>query len=569
MKRSAMVISGFLMAATSFLTAQGLLQLSYEESFDDFPNPERGWFRARELPNAGNFNIRGENKTLIYGRISADDFRDGPFPQDFLDRIQAGFDLARENGIKVNPRVAYNNGPEDGCEARYGCDAPLDIVMNHIEQLRPLWEQNMDVISVLDPGFIGGWGEWHTSSNGLNTPENEKAILFAILDALPQDRMVYVRYPALKRRVFGGSHDATEPILDSSVAFDGSNLSRVGHLNDCFLSSDIDVGTYQYGWSREQNLDYIGTESAFSPFGGETCAVHAMGECPNTLYEMEKLHINHLNHDYHGGVIGRWQDDGCYDEITLKMGYRYVLQDASLNSPVPPGGILDLNVNIANVGWGELFNPRDVEAVLRSPDGSLSAAVLGVDPRWWRGGTTAPINVRLKIPAQLAEGTYSLGLRLRDKSPSIADDIRYAIRFANADVWDEESGVNWLTNSLELSASAPGEANADFTAFELVDGSVPVQAGVFAGRGQIWSVKHAGTYLDISAAFPMSGDYACHIYTTGGRKVYQSKLPATREKIRGRHHARLAVPAFSPGLYLFRFQAKGKSFTTKFLVDVD
>ena len=54
-------------------------QIVFQESMQDFPNPERGFYRARELTFPENFDLRGENITLIYGRISADDFRDKPF----------------------------------------------------------------------------------------------------------------------------------------------------------------------------------------------------------------------------------------------------------------------------------------------------------------------------------------------------------------------------------------------------------------------------------------------------------------------------------------------------------
>ena len=175
---------------TSPLFSQTMLDLTFDESFEDFPNPERGFYHARSLTDPQNYDIRGENLTLIYGRVSADSFRNKPLSEEFLQAIQNGFDEARKNGIKVNPRVAYNHGPHPGAKAQYGDDAPLNIVMTHISQLKPLWIKNKDVIDVLDAGFIGGWGEWHTSSNGLDSLPNRRAILFAILDALPKDRMV-------------------------------------------------------------------------------------------------------------------------------------------------------------------------------------------------------------------------------------------------------------------------------------------------------------------------------------------------------------------------------------------
>ncbi|GAF90852.1 unnamed protein product, partial [marine sediment metagenome] len=208
--------------------AQEIIEFGYQESLENFPNPERGFHRARELPNPENFDLRAEGITLIYGRISADEFRDKPFSKEFLLAIQSGFDEARRQGIKVNPRVAYNSGPHTGCIARYGDDAPKYIVMTHIAQLKPLWQKNKDVINLIDAGFIGGWGEWHNSAHGLDSLHNRREILFAILDALPKDRMVVQRTPHYKRAIFTGSEVNGDSILTIERAFDGSYLSRVG-----------------------------------------------------------------------------------------------------------------------------------------------------------------------------------------------------------------------------------------------------------------------------------------------------------------------------------------------------
>ena len=234
----------FSVVTLTAVRAQNAKEVVYEESFENFANPERGFYHARELPKPENFDLRDEGVTLIYGRVSADAFRDRPFTEEFLEAIQKGFDEARRQGIKVNARVAYNHGPYPGCIARYGDDAPKEIVLKHISQLKPLWQKNMDVIDVIDAGFIGGWGEWHNSAHGLDSLHNRREILFAILDALPKDRMVVQRAPHYKRAIFTGSEINGDSVITRDRAFDGTYLSRVGHLNDCFLSSENDVGTY-------------------------------------------------------------------------------------------------------------------------------------------------------------------------------------------------------------------------------------------------------------------------------------------------------------------------------------
>ncbi|NQV14411.1 DUF4832 domain-containing protein [bacterium] len=429
-------------------TTVEIKEISFEESMDVFPNPERGFHHARELPRPENFDIRNENITLIYGRISADKFRDKPFTDEFLQAIQSGFDEARKNGIKVNPRVAYNHGPHDGAKAQYGDDAPKDIVMTHIKQLGPLWRKNKDVICLVDAGFIGGWGEWHNSANGLDSIHNKRDILFAILDEVPKDRMVVQRTPHYKRHIFTGDPLNGDSVLTAERAFDGSNLARVGHLNDCFLASEDDVGTYPYGeegWTLAAELDFIEAESRFVPFGGETCGVHERAECLNAVQEMEKVHINWINIDYNRQVLKGWKKDDCYAEIERRLGYRFVLRSASIPSAIKAGEILNFNFVVENVGFGELFNPRKVEIILTHMEsGAEISSDLADDPRFWGAGAEIKVNASVSILKDQPTGTYSLGIRMPDSEASLHDDMRYSIRFANTDTWLAETGVNLL-----------------------------------------------------------------------------------------------------------------------------
>jgi hypothetical protein len=315
----------------AFAAEPPLQTITFQPSTADILNPERGFFKFSDLTDPWFYqSVRSGGQTLVYGRILADQFRNAPLSQSFLDDIQGGFDAARLAGIKVKPRVAYN---DDG-----GADAPKSVILNHIQQLKPLWEANKDVIYHMDAGFIGGWGEWHSSTNGLDNNADRTEILTAILDALPEDRMIGIRTPHFKREIFNGSQFSLTNTITAANAFDGSDLTRVGHLNDCFLASLSDFGTYvTFGFSRQDELDYIGAESMYAPHGGETCAQSTFSTGVNAVNEMEQLHTDYLNIDYNGSVLNSWKNDGnaegawddSYDQITQRLGYRYELQTAN------------------------------------------------------------------------------------------------------------------------------------------------------------------------------------------------------------------------------------------------
>jgi ABC-type phosphate/phosphonate transport system ATPase subunit len=71
-----------------------------------------------------------------------------------------GLARARDVGVKVILRFVYN-------EDSSGNDTTLNRMIKHIEQIQSngILVNNADVIAVVQAGFIGAWGEWHSSSN--------------------------------------------------------------------------------------------------------------------------------------------------------------------------------------------------------------------------------------------------------------------------------------------------------------------------------------------------------------------------------------------------------------------
>jgi hypothetical protein len=353
------------------------------------------------------------------------EYRDVPLDTEVLDEIAAGFDLVREHGMKVVPRFHYS---DDGDEP----DADLDRILGHIEQLAPLLQTHADVILILQAGFIGAWGEWHSSQHGLDAPGPRKQILDALLAALPDTRTIGVRRPSFKEESYGGP-------LTAELAHDGSALARIGHVNDCFLASDSDYGTYQLPGEK----DYVIADSSFVPVGGETCAVNPpRSECPSALDELALLHFVHLNASYHPDVLASWEQDGCYAEIACRLGYRLALLDLRWAPTGEAGGTLPVAFELFNDGFAAPANPREVVLVF---DGPMRIEIeTGLDLRGALAGDSISTCVDAALPDDLTPGSYRIGLRLADPAPTLADDPRQAIRLVESE-WDE--GVNWFDAS--------------------------------------------------------------------------------------------------------------------------
>ncbi len=394
----------------------------------DVKNPERGLYTFVDLRELSQWSIdltKSEGNTIVYGKVQIDDYRDAPLDDALLDQLDANFAWLRDEGIKVIPRVYYA-GEE------MAADAPLDRILEHVGQLAPVLESNADVIVALQAGFVGAWGEWHASTNGLDADAPRKEILDALLAALPASRMVQVRRPSFKEAAFGG------PLLPNQ-AYGESDLARIGHHNDCFLASDDDQGTY----ALPGEWDYAATDSAFVAVGGETCKLNPpRSQCASALAELEALHWSYLNGGFFPGVLDGWKQEGCFDQIRCRLGYRYALTQMRWRSVADPGESASIELSIVNDGYAAPFNERPAHLVLDGPE--RHDVELALDLREVGAGDVVDLCVQVELPIDLPAGDYRIGLWLPDLDPSLAADPEFSIRVANAIDWDEEAGVAYF-----------------------------------------------------------------------------------------------------------------------------
>ena len=414
-----------------------------------FANPERGFYRAVDLLEESDLSWLHEDHphdTLVYSYVMLDRFRDREISAATLTAARDAFQVAREDGFEVIVRFAYNLGPYPDADP----DAPLARIEGHIAQLAPVLRENEDVIALVQAGFIGAWGEWHTSTNDLDTdPAARRAVVTALLDAVPSSRSTQVRYPPYIADLIGGSP------LDASRAWNGSFQARIGFHNDCFVSSDTDVGTYPDD-AIDRWKTFIDTHSQFVPVGGETCDPDPpRSECASTIAEMTRHHYSFINRDYHPDIVSGWAAGGCMDDLERRLGYRLALLDASLPERVRPGGSFALRVRLRNEGFAAPFNARPVELVVH--DGSMRHAVTleDVEIRSFLGGREHVIEARVRLPISISAGAHPISIALPSASSALATRAEYAIRFANEGVWDASRGENTL-GSMTVDETAPG-----------------------------------------------------------------------------------------------------------------
>jgi len=425
----------------------------YEEDFSIFPNPEQGFYEYTDLNKlpVDIGRLREQGRTLIWGRINLEAYRNtATLPEALLYQIDQGFGIARDQGMKVIVRAAYGSkGP--GGDYRSFADPSVDIIKGHLRQLEPVFAVNADVLALFEAGFVGPWGEWHSTSIARDYDQG-RDMLLSILRHTPSDRMVVVRYPYLKQRIFA-LHSGGYATVNASNAYSQLPVARVGHHNDCFLSSKDDVGTYNRGGStREQETAYLAAETLYTVYGGETCRLDSLNDCERAKEELALLHGTYLNKAYHPEVLNKWKTQGCFDEIKRRLGARLVLQQSCITETVPVGETMLVELSLENRGFASLYNPRKVQIVMRHQDlGTQLVHDIVIDPRLWKPGQPIVIQEVVELSQDMSTGSYTVHLNLPDPYPSLQGDPRYSLRCANVGIWDAHTGYNTLVDGVTVS----------------------------------------------------------------------------------------------------------------------
>ena len=418
--------------------------ITYKASSEVISNPERGFMHLWNVYSEGTplnlvtlQNLKNENVTIINRLYYLEAFKNSDLSTAQLDLIKTDFERLRSAGIKCVLRFAYNSDSND-------TDAPLNIIERHLDQLKPIFVDNADVIAFVQAGFIGSWGEWYYTTNNLTTLENKKAVLNKLLEVLPKEVKIQVRTPLYKQEIFNYSTP-----IDATIGYGTTDIARVGFHNDCFLASANDYGTYQ-NINVEKN--YISKEALFVPTGGETCPPTdvPIASCSIAEQEMKLLKWTYLNLDYYGPVLQEWRNNSCFKDFQKKLGYRLLLKSSILKKEGTVNGSFELNTVIDNVGFAPVYNQKKTYLIFRSVSGGvIYKKVLNFDVR--RVVPDADFELKESVSLSgIPAGNYQLLLKIEDAYDTLSNNPDFSIQLANSNTWESTEGFNNLQHTLTI-----------------------------------------------------------------------------------------------------------------------
>ncbi len=448
--------------------------ITYAGTSSIISNPERGFcsYSILTVPATGNFTtltaasftpLVAKNQTVIFRLYYLPNFiSTTTLPANFLTRLQTDFNAIRAAGFKVVLRFAYKEYSGVFPPPKPYNDAPTKpLLLSHISQLKSTVLSNSDVILSFQSGFWGLYGEnYYTDNYGdISTQPitathiaDRKQILDSMFACVGPSRKLQMRTPPLKAAIYNQSLPADT--ITAAQAYNGTDKSRVGGFNDCFLAEFNDY-TYQ---DTTIEKPFWATESKYTIMGGETCVDNATyTNCTNAQNEMRRFNWTFCNDLYNASVITRWKSTSpgpeCFTAISNNLGYRLVLQNATFSNGTSLS-VINYSITLKNEGYAAPVNPRKIELVFRNVSTSETfSRTISTDPRLWFGGSTITLAGFINTPVVLTPGNYTMLIKLSDPEPSLSSNIKYNIQMANGGaLWESATGLNRLNHTVNLIA---------------------------------------------------------------------------------------------------------------------
>ena len=318
--------------------AEEIISKPYLETKELLFNPDRGFYHQ-----IGGRNVEPSPSQLYKSTLSVfrvyyglNKFENSPISERSLKNLEKMLIKAAEIGVTIIPSFYYTWGYEKGNPFK---SPKEEIILNHINQISPILNKHKNAISFLEVGFIGAWGEWHSDQYGdkKKFKSFRKQLVESLLNNLDDDIYLALRYPSDRNN------------LSKLIAVS----ERVGLHHDCpNYYNDI------YPRSNAQDI------TISLPQGGEVCQLDPRSDfgskssnrdkyygCEVMMKYFDKFNFDVLNVSDWSRSNSRFLEQGCYDEIRDRLGYRYLIKESSYSN-----GILKFEIH--NIGFGKSFKNR-------------------------------------------------------------------------------------------------------------------------------------------------------------------------------------------------------------------
>jgi len=346
----------------------------FSETTEPIENPDRGFysligFYITDMEEDYQTKVvhmiqRNAPINLMLVQINLANYADCALSPEALANIGRLFDALRTIKQRLIIRFVYDwNGHADTAEPEN-----IDIIINHMTQLKYVLYANQDRIFLVQGLFTGNWGEMNGTRFG--SPEEIRQLAETLRYAAGDDAFLSVRT--------GYQWRIINDIFDFDV-FEIGNVPQIGLYNDGMMGNQTDCGTYSDNtahdsdpmaiWGREKELEFQNYLCRYVPNGGEVILNNALNDFESAVSTLKTMHVSYLNYDYDKDVLDKWASvtvpNGVYEGmdgltyIERHLGYRILIHDVQTAYHKPKEQLV-LNVDLKNNGFAPVYSEKQV-----------------------------------------------------------------------------------------------------------------------------------------------------------------------------------------------------------------
>ena len=426
-----------------------------EESTEILRNPDRGFYKLVQIElNKGEEDFtsfkqqiqgiaqKDTDVSLISFQLNLKQYVPSnlSLASNKIDEINQYFSIMRENGYQVIFRVVYDSDGEDNPEPEF------QTILNHIEQLKSVYEKNEDIIFVVEAGYLGSYGEWHNGKYDKSL-EKKNQVIDKLLENIPESIQINLRRPSFIEEYIGNNQTVT-----NENAFSNEKIARLGLHNDGYLASKTDLGTYPE-YNREESLLWQEKQTSYTLFGGECQNRESIyTNLNNAIADMEQRHCTYMNKTYDREVKEKWKETTYtdtnsiyygktgYEYIQNHLGYRLVIRDINMSYTDKK---MNVKIDIENVGFGNIVRKKQIGFILKNANNQYYVET-EIDIRKLLNGKNYELEISENLPQNVKDSEYEVYLKIEEPFESLKNNANYSVKLANKNIWNSDLGANYI-----------------------------------------------------------------------------------------------------------------------------
>ncbi|MBE6353458.1 MAG: DUF4832 domain-containing protein [Treponema sp.] len=274
-------------------------------------------------------------------------------------------ELSEESLKGVREILSAFRGTEKTAVVRFAYDADFDgnkntepedfsVILNHVKQISEIYSEYEDVITAVECGIIGPWGEMHSSkyAASVEIEGNIKPdyyivqVMHEYLEGLKSaDIPFLVRQPKFIYAYLNtycdvdynfkldSNNESYPAAIPTYIPQYGSDEYKLGLYNDGYLGSESDSGTYKSS-DRSAEIEFLSGFTDHTPYGGELIGNYGIGDGESVSVEnFTNVHASFLNIGWNRNFFYQFNDliysgESLFQYLYKHLGYRYLLKDA-------------------------------------------------------------------------------------------------------------------------------------------------------------------------------------------------------------------------------------------------